>query len=47
MASEWAFLQHEVAILKRMIGPGSDDLSVTAARAILKLDFQPRDHAHA
>ena len=21
MASEWAFLQHEVAILKRMIGP--------------------------
>lgn len=43
MASELTFSQSEVAILGRVIGPDRDNLPVTAARAILKLDFEPAD----
>ncbi len=34
----------DVAILSRMIRPERNDLPVTAARAILKLDFEQEDH---
>ncbi len=43
MASILTFAQNEVAILGRVIGPDRDNLPVTAARAILKLDFEPAD----
>jgi hypothetical protein len=33
----------EVAILNRLIRPERNDLSVTAARAILKIDFEQSD----
>src|SRR5438046_1136429 len=32
------------AILERLINPDNDDLSVDAARSILRLDFSPPDH---
>jgi hypothetical protein len=44
MGSESSFSLSDLAILKRVIGPDRADLSITAARAILKLDFEPRDH---
>ena len=44
MALELTFSQSEVDILGRVMGPDRDDLPVTAARALLKLDFEPRDH---
>jgi hypothetical protein len=44
MASESTFSPIEVTVLGRLIGPERENLSVTTARAILKLDFEPRDH---
>jgi hypothetical protein len=45
MASESTFSPSEVAVLGRLIGPERESLPVLTARAILQLDFEPRDHA--
>ena len=45
MGSESSFSLSDLTILKRMIGPDRADLSIAAARAILKLDFEPGNHA--
>jgi hypothetical protein len=44
MASILTFSASEAAVLSRLIGPERENLPVAAARAILKLDFEPRDH---
>jgi hypothetical protein len=33
----------DVAIMRRLIKPGEDDLSPEAAQAILRFDFDPKD----
>jgi hypothetical protein len=38
-----ATAKNDLAILSRIIRPGHNDFSVTAARAILKLDFDDED----
>jgi hypothetical protein len=44
MASESTFSPSEVAVLGRLIGPEREKLPIATARAILELDFEPRDH---
>jgi hypothetical protein len=44
MASASIFSDSEAAVLGRLIGPDRENLPVATARAILKLDFDPRDH---
>jgi hypothetical protein len=44
MASESTFSESEAVVLGRLIGPERANLPVATARAILKLDFEPRDH---
>src|SRR5437762_1492517 len=38
-----AGINHDVAIMARLIRPNRDDLSPEAAQAILALDFDPQD----
>ena len=44
MASVSTFSESEAVVLGRLIGPERESLPVATARAILKLDFEPRDH---
>jgi hypothetical protein len=43
MASESTFSSSELAVLGRLIGPEREGLPVRIARAILELDFEPRE----
>ncbi len=44
MASVSTFSESEAVVLGRLIGPERENLPVATARALLKLDFEPRDH---
>ena len=44
IASVSTFSPSDAVVLGRLIGPERENLPVAAARALLKLDFEPRDH---